>query len=400
MAMKILVLNCGSSTLKYQLIDMKTKEAVTKGVFEEIGQSHSFYRYESNGKETEDIPFHVPSHLIAVAKMFELLGDQANTIKAIGHRVVHGGEKYRDSVIATEEIIKGVESVSGFAPLHNPANLLGVRACIETLPSVPNVLVFDTSFHSTIQPHAYLYAVPLCDYREHGIRRYGFHGTSYSYVAGKAAELIGKPLNQLKIVAMHLGGGASVCAIDRGKSADTSMGLTPLEGLVMGSRSGDIDVGAVHYLTKVKNLTIDEALAYLNNNCGLRGLSGVGSDIRKIVAEAKNGSKDAQTTLDVYTHRLIKYIGGYITVMGGVDAIVWTGGIGTNNTYVRKAVMEKLEFMGIHIDQNENLKYNGQEGGRNMTGEISKKGSKVRTFVICTNEELEIALHAQRLVKA
>lgn len=307
--------------------------------------------------------------------MFKELGSKTNDVRAIGHRVVHGGEKYRESIIATEEVLRDVESVSSFAPLHNPANLLGVRACMEILPNVPNVLVFDTAFHSTIPAHAYLYAIPLSDYQEHGIRRYGFHGTSYSYVAKKTVELYNERKNKnikltdLRMVIMHLGNGASICAVDKGKSIDTSMGMTPLEGLVMGTRSGDIDVGAVAYLASVKDWSIEQTLAYLNNDCGIKGLGGTGSDMRKLIAEMDK-SEQAKVAFDAYIHRLVKYLGGYIAIMGGVDAIVFTGGVGTNQAIVRERVMEYFKYLA----------------------------TPPQVFVIPTNEELEIATETKKLI--
>ncbi|MCL2851132.1 MAG: acetate kinase [Firmicutes bacterium] len=392
--MKILVLNCGSTTLRYQLIEIESKNVISKGIFERIGEQQSFF--EHNGADAID--FYVRDHKAAVVKMFELLGSQVDGLVGIGHRVVHGGEKYMKSVIATNEVLKGVDAMSVFAPLHNPANLLGVHACMTALPDVPNVLVFDTAFHSTLPPHAYLYALPYCDYKEHGIRRYGFHGTSYSFVAREAAKMYGKPLSELRIVAMHLGGGASICAIDKGKSVETSMGMTPLEGLIMGTRCGDIDAGAVGYLSRIKGFTAEATLAYLNGNCGIKGLSGTGSsDFRHLNATAcKEGDPNKEScivTIDAFEHRLVKYIGSYIAVMGGVDAIVWTGGIGTNGNEIRRNVMKKFGYIGADIDHDKNDKL-----GRNMTADISAVDAKVKTFVVCTNEEFEIALETSRLV--
>jgi len=376
---------------------MDTGEVEYKGVFERIGYPDAFYRHEHRGNEVRaDVK--ASNHEEAAVKLFELLGDCIKDVKAIGHRVVHGGEKYMASVVATEEVLKGVEGVSHFAPLHNPANLMGVRACMKVLPSVPNVLVFDTAFHSTLAPHVYRYAIPTDDYKQHGVRRYGFHGTSYSYCMRTAADLYGKKPEELRMVILHLGGGASICAVNKGKSVETSMGMTPLEGLIMGTRAGDIDAGVVAYLAKVKNQSAQEVVDYLNKSGGLKGLTG-DSDIRNVLAGMEKGCADNQLCYDAVCHRLTKYIGGYIAIMGGVDLIVWSGGIGTNNLHVRRDVMKNFKFIGAEIDNVINEKFHGDDGGRNMTGEISKKGSAVRTFVVATNEELEIALEAERLVK-
>lgn len=395
--MKILVLNCGSSSLKFQFVDPESGEAIHKGAFEEIGFAHSFYSIFMNGGPEDQAKFPMKTHLDAVKKLFELLGEDAKQVSAIGHRVVHGGEKYRESTVATEAILTDLEKISEFAPLHNPANISGVRACMKILPDIKNVLVFDTAFHNTLPQSSFLYAIPVEDYENFGIRRYGFHGTSYSYVAKKAAQMYGKTLEDLKIVIAHVGNGASMCAIDGGKSIDTSMGMTPLEGLVMGTRSGDIDAGAVAYLGKKRGLNMDETIDYLNKKCGLGSMAGTGgSDVRMAMAAMRDGSAQARVALDVYIHRLVKYFGAYVAVLGGVDAIVWTGGVGTNNNFIRSRVMEKLKFLGAEIDEDENKKLHGSEGGKNLTAEISKPGSRVRTFAICTNEELEIALQTRR----
>jgi len=371
--MKILTLNCGSSTLKFQLIDTDTESVLVKDNLERI-----------------------TDHRDAVAEMFKILGKQE--IHAIGHRVVHGGEKYSQPVIATEEILECVESVSHFAPLHNPKNLLGVRACMELLPDVPNILVFDTAFHATLPPSSYLYAIPWEDYEKHGIRRYGFHGTSYSYVSRTVAEMLGKPLEEVKMVVAHLGNGASVCAINGGRSVETSMGMTPLEGLEMGTRSGDIDAGAVAQIARVHNMDIDETVAYLNNKSGLQGISGI-SDMRDLRTAANEGNERAKAALDVFVHRLTKYIGGYVAILGGADAIVFTGGIGTNDCVLRAEVMKSFAHVGANIDDTLNKKYSNKHGTRNGTGEITASGSKMRTFVVCTNEELEIATQVRNVLE-
>jgi len=372
---------------------MADESVTSKGTFEEVGQSHSFYEVVIRGNEVKE-KFAMPTHTVAVKKLFELLGDDVKKVGAIGHRVVHGGEKYKESIIATSEVLAGVESVSHFAPLHNPANLSGVRACMEVLPNVPNVLVFDTSFHSGMPAKSFLYAIPTEDYEKHGIRRYGFHGTSYSFVSKKVAEMMGKDIKNLKMVVAHIGNGASICAIDGGKSIDTSMGLTPLEGLVMGSRSGDIDPGAVAQIAKIKGFSIEETIKYLNGSSGLKGMGGTGSsDMRTVVAK-KDECQNARNAIDVFVHRVKKYIGAYTAILGGVDALVLTGGVGTNDNYVRGEILSGLEFMGVQIDWTTNT-----ELGKGKTAELSAKESKVRTFVVNTNEELEIAKQAVKLVK-
>ncbi|MCL2846875.1 MAG: acetate kinase [Firmicutes bacterium] len=396
--MKILVLNCGSSTLKHQLIDMQTERVIASGVFESIGGENSHYWYGYRGPEQRtDVA--IQTHKEAVKILLELLGDQVKSIRAIGHRVVHGGEKYRASIIATPEVLAGVDSVSHFAPLHNPKNLMGVHACMSVFgPDIPNVLVFDTAFHGTIPNYAHLYAIPQCEYNDHGVRKYGFHGTSYAYVSRVAAQMYGKNPRDLKMVIAHLGNGASMCAINGGKSLDTSMGMTPLEGLIMGTRCGDIDPGAVAHLARAKELSADAMMAYLNNSCGLAGLSGMGtSDMRTITANRETDA-GAKLAFDAYVHRAVRYMGGYIAALGGVDAIVFTGGVGCNNIAVRRAIMEKLQFLGADINWGIGDKLNGTGDGRNGTAEISAPNARIRTFVITTNEELEIATEAKKLL--
>jgi len=371
---------------------MADESVTSKGNFEEIGQPHAFYEAKIRDNKVEEKML-MPTHTHAVKKLFELLGDDMKSITAIGHRVVHGGERYKESVVACEENLLGVESVSHFAPLHNPANLSGVRACMEVLPNIPNVLVFDTSFHANMPAKSFMYAIPKEDYEKHGIRRYGFHGTSYAFVSKEVAKMMGKPIEKLKMVIAHIGNGASVCAVNGGVSIDTSMGLTPLEGLVMGTRSGDIDPGVVAYLSKVKDKSIDDIIKYLNGESGLKGLSGISNDMRMLHAQRESCS-DAQTAIDVLVHRIKKYIGAYTAILGGIDAIVFTGGVGTNDEYVREYVMRGFEYLGAEIDYKKSDNF-----GKGKTGEISKEGVKVRTFVVNTNEELEIAKEAVRLVR-
>ena len=394
--MKILVLNCGSTSLKYQLINMKDQSVCAKGAFEKIGYRDSFYSHVA-GTEKVSEEFFTPTHEECVKKLFELLGDQVEEVFAIGHRVVHGGEKYMKSTLVTDDVLAGVEAVSGFAPLHNPANLLGVRACMTVMQDVPNVLVFDTAFHSTLPKHAYLYAIPMQDYRNYGIRRYGFHGTSYAYVSREVAKKLNKSVEELRIVAMHLGGGASICAIDKGISVEVSMGLTPLEGLVMGTRSGDIDPGAVAYLAKIKGWDAEQVVDYLNKNSGIAGLSTTGSADMRDLLKNKETIEEAQIAFDSFIHRLKKYMGAYVAVMGGVDAFIWTAGIGTNTAIVREKAMECFAYLGAEIDKEKNQTLQEPFNG---IADISKRGSKVKTFVVATNEELEIALETKKIVES
>ena len=369
--MNILVINSGSSSIKYQLILTETQTSCKSGRIEHIG--------EKGGPK---------SHADALEQVFAEMKGQ--TIHAVGHRVVHGGKVFKQSTLATKETLAEVEKISHLAPLHNPANILGVRACMSVMPDVPNVMVFDTAFHSDMPKQAYLYALPIEDYQKHGIRRYGFHGTSHNYVSRKVAEMCGKPREKMRIISCHVGNGGSICAIKYGKSVETSMGLTPLEGLVMGTRSGDIDPAAILYVAKAHKFDLEQTIDYLNKQCGLQGLGGIDScDMRDISAAIKKGDKNAQTAFDVYVHRIVKYVGAYIAVMGGVDAIVFTAGVANNTAKLRERVIGQLEFLGAKLDIEKNNYF--CDANHSQTGEISAKGAKVRSFVICTNEELEIA---------
>ena len=374
--MNILVLNSGTSTLKYQLIDMRTSTVTMKGNIERIG--------EATGK--------IATHKEAVQEMFKQLGDKA--VDAIGHRVVHGGELFKSSALATDETLNYVNKVSHLAPLHNPANIDGVEVCRKLFPKIPSVMVFDTAFHSTLEPKSYLYALPLDDYNDHGIRRYGFHGPSHNFVSKKCAEMMNKPREELKVITIHYGNGSSICAVDRGRSVETSMGLTPLEGLVMGTRSGDVDPAVVQYLAEAHKLDIAGTIQYLNKKCGIMALAGIGSnDVRDLVLQIDK--PHVQTAFDVVCHRILKYIGAYIAVMDGVDAIVWTGGVGNNMPIIREKVHANLSYIGANIDQ----QFNAVFYNNGKTGEITMDGSRVRTFVINTNEELEIAQEVMQLIK-
>ncbi|MDR0462442.1 MAG: acetate kinase [Christensenellaceae bacterium] len=375
--MNVLVFNSGSSSLKYQLIDTASKKVILKGEVDRIGTP------------AKDAP---RDHSVAMSMVFEKLGTQK--VDAIGHRVVHGGPNFSSATLVTAETLKQVESISHLAPLHNPAAMLGVRACRDLMPKIPNVMVFDTAFHATMPEKAYLYALPLEDCKKHNIRRYGAHGTSHDYVSQKVAEMCKKPREKLKIIVCHIGNGASVCAIDKGKSVETSMGLTPLEGLVMGTRSGDIDPAAVEYLAKAHNFTLPQTITYLNKQCGLLGLTGKTSDFRDLLAMYDKGDQTVATAFDVFFHRIVKYIGAYVAVMNGVDVIAFTAGIGNNIPALRQAVIDRLGFLGIKIDPKRNAFHNCNS----VTGEITGKGSRARIFAIKTEEELSIATQVEKIL--
>lgn len=388
--MNVLVLNCGSSSLKYLLINMSGELVLAKGIVDRIGMDGSNLKYSTNGKHYEIIQT-IKDHKKAVKLVIDTLLDSnhgvinnINEICAIGHRVVHGGEYFSESVIINDRVKKVIEDCSVLAPLHNPANLIGIEACKLMMPNIPQVAVFDTAFHQTMPEKAYLYAIPYELYKKYGIRKYGFHGTSHKYVSQKAAELIGKPYSSLKIITCHLGNGSSICAIDRGKSVDTSMGFTPLEGLAMGTRSGDIDPAIFPFLVEKEKLSVNEIENLLNKKSGILGLSGISSDIRDIKKAINKGNSQAKSALDLFIYRVVKYIGEYAAVMNGLDAIVFTAGIGENNADIRESVCSYLGYLGIKIDQNKN----------NLKGiavDFASEDSKVRILVIPTNEELVIA---------
>lgn len=397
--MKVLVINCGSSSLKYQLLDMKSEDLIAIGNCERIGIDGSFIKHTTQGQETVKNHSDIPNHTVAFEKVMEMLTtgstkciESIDEIVAVGHRVVHGGEKFSGSVIITDEVKAAMEECSNLAPLHNPANLIGINACEELMPNVPMVGVFDTAFHQTMPRAAYTYAIPNKYYEKYGIRKYGFHGTSHQYVASKAAELLGKPIEDTKIIVCHLGNGASVCAVDGGKSVETSMGFTPLAGLVMGTRSGDIDPAIVTFLMKEEGLTPEEIDNMLNKESGILALSDLSSDFREIEDGLEDGDPVCRFTMDAYQHRLISYIGSYAAIMNGVDAIVFTAGLGENNVTMRKEVCEALSWLGVKIDVEKN-KCRGTER------DFSAKDARVRSMVIPTNEELMIARDAVRLLK-
>ena len=353
--MKILVVNCGSSSLKFQLIDSETEEVAASGLCERIGLDGALI-YKVNGDKIKQ-EIDLPDHEVAIKKVLDTLLDKEigvltslDEIGAIGHRMVHGGEKFSSSVIINEEIIKQIETCNDLAPLHNPANLLGVRACQEVMPGVPNVVVFDTAFHQTMPSKAYLYALPKEYYEKYGVRRYGFHGTSHSFVSKRLAELAGLDINNSRMIICHIGSGASISAIKDGKSVDTSMGMTPLEGLMMGTRSGDMDPAIIEFICQKENITVQEMTTILNKKSGALGLSGLSNDYRDLVEAAQGGNQDAINALDVMVYRVIKYIGAYYMALGGVDAIALTAGVGENNLELRAKIVEGLAAIGIKLD--------------------------------------------------
>ncbi|HHW66787.1 MAG: acetate kinase [Epulopiscium sp.] len=397
--MNILVINCGSSSLKYQLINMNEEKVYAKGLCERIGIDGSRLKHTPSGKDTIIIEAPMPNHKEAVKMVLDALTHEEygvvksmDEISAVGHRVVHGGESFSESVIIDEEVKKAIEACSELAPLHNPPNLIGIEACQHLMPNTPMVAVFDTAFHQTMPNYAYLYAIPYELYEKHKIRRYGFHGTSHKYVAYRAAELLGKPIEELKIVTCHLGNGASVCAVKNGKSVDTSMGFTPLAGLVMGTRCGDIDPAIVTYLQDKENLSAQEVDNLLNKKSGVLGLSGISSDFRDIEDAVKEGNEKAAVTMDVFNYIVAKYVGAYAAAMNGLDAIVFTAGLGENNHEVRRDVCKYLEFLGVKIDEEKNQ-------CRGVERDFSAEGAKIRTLVIPTNEELMIARETKNLLK-
>jgi len=387
--MKILVINAGSSSLKYQLLDMTNESVLAKGLCERIGIDGKLVHESPKGKHTADIAMN--DHAAAMAIVIDSLLDaehgvikSKDEINAIGHRVVHGGETFTASALITEEIEKAIEAVSELAPLHNPPNLTGIRACRQHMPNVPQVAVFDTAFHQTMPAKAYLYALPYELYDKYKIRKYGFHGTSHKYVSAQAAELLNRPASSLKLATCHLGNGASVAAVDGGKCVDTSMGLTPLEGLAMGTRSGDLDPAVVSFVMEKEGLSAQQVTDILNKKSGMLGLSGVSSDFRDLDAAAREGNKRAQDALDVFAYRVAGYVGRYAAAMNGIDAVVFTAGIGENDTAIRAKICEYLQWMGVDVDCELNSK-------RGQALDVSTVNAKVRVLVIPTNEELVIA---------
>lgn len=400
--MKVLVINAGSSSLKYQLIDMADESVLAKGNAERIGIENSLLKHVPTGKDKVDLPAVFDTHKDAIKMVIEALVHPVygvirdmSEIIAVGHRVVHGGEEFSESAVINEEVMSAIRQNIELAPLHNPANIMGIEACRHIMPDTPMVAVFDTAFHQTMPQEAYLYAIPYEAYLKHGIRRYGFHGTSHKYVAGRAAKLLSRPLKELKIITCHLGNGSSIAAIKYGKSIDTSMGFTPLEGLPMGTRCGNIDPAIFSYLMEKENMSYEDVNGYLNKQSGVLGLSGISSDFRDLEEAALQGNKRAQLALDVFNYQVKKYIGAYAFAMGGVDCVVFTAGIGENTPDIRMAAMSGLEFLGIHIDKEMNEYMLGRLGRK---GAITTKDSTVPVLVIPTNEELMIARDTVELI--
>lgn len=397
--MKVLVINCGSSSLKYRLIDMTKEECIAKGLVERIGLKDSVLTQKSKVKHEYKINEEVKNHQEAITLVLKALVDKDSgvissmkEIGAVGHRVVHGGEKYENSVVIDDEVLDYLEKCSKLAPLHNPSNIIGIRACQEIMKGVPMVAVFDTAFHQTMPEVAYIYPIEYSLYENHRIRKYGFHGTSHKYVSTKLGEVMGKDIKDLKIISCHLGNGASITAIKDGKSVDTTMGFTPLEGIVMGTRSGSIDPAIPTYLMKECNYTLEEVETSLNKKSGVLGISGVSSDFRDIEKAAAEGNKRAKLALDIFHYKIKGQIGAYAAQMGGVDVIIFTAGVGENGPESREACLSGLEFLGIKLDSAKNK-------SRGQLTEISAKDSKVKVYVIPTNEELMIAKETVNLVK-
>ncbi|MBO4915756.1 MAG: acetate kinase [Oscillospiraceae bacterium] len=399
--MNVLVINAGSSSLKYQLLNPDTGELLAKGLCERIGIDGKFtYKPQLPGKEKLDAAdVAMPTHSEAIKAVLDALVDPVNgvvasmkEIDAVGHRVVHGGEKFAASVVINDDVMRAIEECNPLAPLHNPANIIGIKACQALMPGVPMVAVFDTAFHQTMPPVAYTYALPYEYYEKDKVRRYGFHGTSHKYVAQRAADMLGKPIENLKLISCHLGNGSSVTAINGGKSVDTSMGFTPLAGVPMGTRSGDLDAGILEYLMNKYGMNITEMLTVLNKKSGVQGVSGVSSDFRDLGSAAAQGNKRAELAIDMFNYGVKKYIGAYAAAMGGVDAIIFTAGVGENDANQRMAIASGLEFMGVKMDEDAN-KVRGEERV------ISAADSKVKVLLIPTNEELMIAMDTASLVK-
>ena len=398
--MNVLVINCGSSSLKFQLINAETEKVLAKGLCERIGIDGRL-TYQPAGGEKEKSDLAMPTHTEAIQFVIDALTNEKtgvvkslDEIGAVGHRLVHGGEKFASSVVITDEVKKAVEECNDLAPLHNPANLIGVAACEKLMPGTPMVAVFDTAFHQTMPEKAYMYGLPYEYFEKYKVRRYGFHGTSHSFVSKRAAEVMGKSYDEVKTIVCHLGNGSSVSAVLNGKCVDTSMGLTPLEGLVMGTRSGDIDPAIMEFIAKKENLDIEGVMEVLNKKSGVFGISGgLSSDFRDLTDAMNAGDKKAKIAMDVFSYRVAKYIGSYAAAMNGVDDIVFTAGIGENDDYVRQEVCKYLGYLGVDFDFEVNTGLRGKEA------ELTKEGSKVKVFVIPTNEELAIARETLALVK-
>ena len=397
--MEVLVINCGSSSLKFQLIDSEKEHVLAKGLCERIGIDKSSITYQSDKCEKMTKEVDMPTHNEAINAVISALTDEKtgvindmSEVKAVGHRVVHGGEYFSSSAIVDEDVLEKIEKCNYLAPLHNPANVIGIKACMKIMKDTPNVVVFDTAFHQTMPEEAYLYGIPREYYEKHKIRRYGFHGTSHSYVSKRVAQIMNKPVEELKTIVCHLGNGASICAVDGGKSVDTSMGLTPLAGVMMGTRSGEIDPGILEVLAKMENKDVSEITNILNKKSGVAGLSQVSSDFRDITKAIEEGNAVAKSALDAYIRTVVRFVGAYVAVMNGVDTIVFTAGVGENNSAVRAGVVKHLKYLGVELDEEAN-KIRGEEKL------ISTAESKVKVYVVPTNEELAIARETVELVK-
>ena len=398
--MKVLVINAGSSSLKFQLFDMNNEKVIAKGNCEKIGLDGSFIGYKTKGDKKE-VFVEMPDHKVAIQKVFEVLTNKddgvvksVDEISAVGHRFVHGGWLFDKSVVLTEEILDQLSMLTDLSPLHVHANMAGIRGCQAVMPNIPHVLVFDTAFHASMPAKAYMYGINYEDYEKYHVRKYGFHGTSHRFVTQEVAKLLNKQPEDLKVITVHLGNGSSITAVDHGKSVDTTMGLTPLEGLIMGTRSGDLDPSVVSYLAEKKGMTASEVVNYLNKKCGIAGISGVSSDMRELNTAIKEGNERARLALDMLIYRVRKVIGSYMAVLGGADAIVFTGGIGEHQEDLREEALKDMEYCGIEIDvdKNNNLP-------RGSIEEISSPNSKVRVFRIPTDEELMIARDTKQLVE-
>ena len=397
--MKTLIINCGSSSLKYQLIDMSTEECMVQGLVERIGIEGSLLTQKVEGKDKYVINTEIKNHKEAIKLVLEALVDPVhgviksmNEISAVGHRVVHGGEKYSDSVLINDEVLQSIKDCIVLAPLHNPPNVIGIEACKELMPNTPMVAVFDTAFHQTMPKHSYICPLPYDLYQKYGIRKYGFHGTSHKYVSNKVAEVIGKDIKDLKIVTCHLGNGCSLAAVKNGKSVDTSMGFTPLAGVMMGTRSGSIDPSVISFLIEQHGYTIEEVDELLNKKSGVLGISGVSSDFRDVLAAAESGNERAKLALEIFYYKVRTQIAAYAGAMGGIDVIVFTAGIGENSSITRKEILKGLEFFGFELNE-ENNEIRGK------IQEISTEDSRVKVYVVPTNEELMIARDTAKLVK-
>jgi len=399
--LKVLVINCGSSSIKYQLFDMEREEILAKGIVDRIGIEGSFIKHQSRG-ENHVIEVPMPDHEVGIKHVLELLTheiygviESLSEITAVGHRVVHGGEYFSDSVLIDDRVIKAIEECSSFAPLHNPPNLMGIKAAMHVLPGVPQVAVFDTAFHQTMPKHAYIYGLPYEYYERHRIRRYGFHGTSHYYVAHRTAELAGRPIEELKIITCHLGNGSSLAAVMNGRCVDTSLGFGTTTGVLMGTRTGDVDPVALLHIMEKEGLSPKQISDLIHKQSGIKGLSGVSNDLRDVERAAEEGNERARLTLEVLCYGVAKYIGAYAAAMNGVDVISFTAGIGENSPLVRAKVCSRLTFLGVHLDEKAN-----EKAFRGVEGFITTPDSRVKVAVVPTNEELVIARDTKRLVES